>query len=437
MEDSEFPPSWAEINHRAERTRLEVMKGGAVIDKVVVGKKAFHVLGRNSEMSDVVLEHESISRKHVAVVHNVRGGVFLYDMGSQHGTYLDGAKLSPREYHAFREGQTLTVGQSSRKYVLKGVDMLGESSGKAVAAAKKKPGKPVIKIKNDGNFMAMFKAQQEGGAPATGTRAMTAPISRPSTAKKATVPEPELDMSALGLPAGFSDSIRKEEKARATQIANSIKPSSSAAEDSGRRQRQLEIQKMTESFKQPLPASTAEGTAESESSKSAPEASAAAADKAPPADVATATSAAAAKQPKESTSDDGENDSDDEEEDMDASHDGGGSGDEFQQSSEDAARSMGIPISHEAHFNAHEKTVSTIAMDPSGSRIATGSYDYEVKLWDFGGMVRARKAFRTFFNEEGNYVISNSYSPNGDRFLSCCGSAQPKIFTKEGEGIYN
>ena len=48
--------------------------------------------------------------------------------------------------------------------------------------------------------------------------------------------------------------------------------------------------------------------------------------------------------------------------------------------------------------------VSALSLDPSGSRLATGSYDNYVKLWDFNGMDMSLKSFRTFEPEEGNQV---------------------------------
>lgn len=39
--------------------------------------------------------------------------------------------------------------------------------------------------------------------------------------------------------------------------------------------------------------------------------------------------------------------------------------------------------------------VSALAMDPSGARVITGGYDYEVRLWDFAGMDSSLQSFRT------------------------------------------
>lgn len=50
------------------------------------------------------------------------------------------------------------------------------------------------------------------------------------------------------------------------------------------------------------------------------------------------------------------------------------------------------------------QVVSALAVDPSGARIATGSHDYDTKLWDFGGMDHRLKPFKSF-EANGNYYV--------------------------------
>ena len=38
--------------------------------------------------------------------------------------------------------------------------------------------------------------------------------------------------------------------------------------------------------------------------------------------------------------------------------------------------------------------VSALAMDPSGARVVTGGYDYDVRLWDFAGMDSSLRTIR-------------------------------------------
>ena len=54
-------------------------------------------------------------------------------------------------------------------------------------------------------------------------------------------------------------------------------------------------------------------------------------------------------------------------------------------SPEERIRKLGLPVSHEVSLAGHDKAVLSLAMDPAGGRILSGSLDYKVKFWDFGG----------------------------------------------------
>ena len=54
-----------------------------------------------------------------------------------------------------------------------------------------------------------------------------------------------------------------------------------------------------------------------------------------------------------------------------------------------------FPISHEISLDHGVKPVSALGLDPSGARVVTGGYDYEVKFWDFAGMDSSFRSFRT------------------------------------------
>ena len=72
--------------------------------------------------------------------------------------------------------------------------------------------------------------------------------------------------------------------------------------------------------------------------------------------------------------------------------------DDDDESSDDSDDEMSlerrIPKSHEVQLNHGSKAISAMAIDPSGSRLVTGSIDYEVKFWDFAGMDASLRSFR-------------------------------------------
>lgn len=98
----------------------------------------------------------------------------------------------------------------------------------------------------------------------------------------------------------------------------------------------------------------------------------------------------------------------------------------------DVALRYGLPKSHEVGLDSHTKGVSCIAVDSPGARVATGSMDYHVKLWDFAGMARHVRPFRDIEADEGHPLVALSYSPSGNRLLAVAGSSQPKVLTREG-----
>src|SRR5208283_2782554 len=83
-------------------------------------------------------------------------------------------------------------------------------------------------------------------------------------------------------------------------------------------------------------------------------------------------------------------------------------------------------------FLLTKQAVSAITLDPSGSRLASGSYDYDVKFWDFAGMNSALKPFKTIEPVEGHPIHHLEYSLSGDSVLVITSSLQPRLYSREG-----
>lgn len=86
-----------------------------------------------------------------------------------------------------------------------------------------------------------------------------------------------------------------------------------------------------------------------------------------------------------------------------------------------------IPLSNEIVLKGHTKVVSALAVDHTGSRVVSGSYDYSVRMYDFQGMNAKLQSFRQLEPSEGHQVRTISWSPTADRFLCVTGSAQAKV----------
>ncbi|GAA5906824.1 WD40 repeat domain-containing protein [Sporobolomyces salmoneus] len=91
-----------------------------------------------------------------------------------------------------------------------------------------------------------------------------------------------------------------------------------------------------------------------------------------------------------------------------------------------------LPTTHEVVLKDHIKTVSALSMDPSGARLVSGSYDYDLKIWDFGGMKSDFKPFRSFESRAGHQVVDVAFSNSGDSFLAANGSDQVKYYDRDG-----
>lgn len=65
------PPDWA-IEPRAGVYYLEVLKDGEVLDRINLDKKR-HMFGRQFHACDFVLDHQSVSRQHAAVIPHKNG----------------------------------------------------------------------------------------------------------------------------------------------------------------------------------------------------------------------------------------------------------------------------------------------------------------------------------------------------------------------------
>ncbi|GBF89454.1 hypothetical protein Rsub_02026 [Raphidocelis subcapitata] len=104
---------------------------------------------------------------------------------------------------------------------------------------------------------------------------------------------------------------------------------------------------------------------------------------------------------------------------------GGGSADE----DEDPYR---LPITHEVVLTGADRAVTCLAVEHTGSRVAAGSMDNVIRLYDFNGMRSDLRPFREITPHEGHPVFSVSWSPTGDSFLAVTGSAQAKIYDRDG-----
>ncbi|UJR31658.1 hypothetical protein I4U23_019139 [Adineta vaga] len=118
---------------------LEVLRNGAIIDYVPLSYRSYTVFGRSPD-SDVVLEHPTISRYHAIIQYKSEfengqsAGLYLYDCGSTHGTFINKKRLEPKVYVRIKIGYIIKFGQSTRLYLVQGdsaaeAEMIDTSTG--------------------------------------------------------------------------------------------------------------------------------------------------------------------------------------------------------------------------------------------------------------------------------------------------------------------
>lgn len=104
---------------------LEVLRDGSIIDYISLTHRSYTVFGRSPD-SDIVLEHPTISRYHAIIQyksefeHGQPAGLYLYDCGSTHGTFVNKKRLEPKVYVRIKIGYIVKFGQSTRLYLVQG-----------------------------------------------------------------------------------------------------------------------------------------------------------------------------------------------------------------------------------------------------------------------------------------------------------------------------
>ncbi|KAL9455494.1 hypothetical protein AB3S75_004841 [Citrus x aurantiifolia] len=111
------PPDWA-IEPRSSVYYLEVLKDGEILDRINLDRRR-HIFGRQFQTCDFVLDHQSISRQHAAVIPHKNGSVYVIDLGSAHGTFVANERLTKETPVELEVGQSLRFAASTRTYILR------------------------------------------------------------------------------------------------------------------------------------------------------------------------------------------------------------------------------------------------------------------------------------------------------------------------------
>ncbi|KAF8569264.1 hypothetical protein P879_02407 [Paragonimus westermani] len=111
-------PSWA--SKPPPGLHLDVMKDGKLIQKLIIDDKSCYFFGRNRQLCDFPVEHQSCSRVHAVLVwHKFLNRAFLIDLGSAHGTFIGKIRLEAHKPQQVPLDSELHFGASTRVYVIR------------------------------------------------------------------------------------------------------------------------------------------------------------------------------------------------------------------------------------------------------------------------------------------------------------------------------
>lgn len=113
-----------------KKWRLYVFKGEEELPLLYIHRQSAYLCGRDRKVADIPLDHPSCSKQHAALQYRLvsytrddgtagrRVQLYVLDMGSANGTFVNSQKIEPQKYVQLVEKDVLKFGFSSREYVL-------------------------------------------------------------------------------------------------------------------------------------------------------------------------------------------------------------------------------------------------------------------------------------------------------------------------------
>ncbi|KAH8325413.1 hypothetical protein KR067_008495 [Drosophila pandora] len=112
------------------RWRLYPFKGETALPTLHIHRQSCFLVGRDRKVVDLAVDHPSCSKQHAALQYRLvpferddgsqgkRVRLYLIDLESANGTFLNNKKIDGRKYYELMEKDVIKFGFSSREYVL-------------------------------------------------------------------------------------------------------------------------------------------------------------------------------------------------------------------------------------------------------------------------------------------------------------------------------
>ncbi|XP_076089738.1 nuclear inhibitor of protein phosphatase 1-like [Mytilus galloprovincialis] len=111
-------PSWA--GKPPPGLHLDVVKENKMVQKLMIDTKKCYFFGRNKQMCDFCIDHQSCSRVHAALVwHKHLSRPFILDLGSTHGTFIGRIRLESKKPQQVPIDSEIHFGASTRLYIIR------------------------------------------------------------------------------------------------------------------------------------------------------------------------------------------------------------------------------------------------------------------------------------------------------------------------------
>ncbi|KAL8006378.1 putative forkhead-associated (FHA) domain, SMAD/FHA domain superfamily [Plasmopara halstedii] len=117
------PPEWSISGSNVFGIYMDVIKGGVVVESLQLpctNGRSYVLAGRMATVCDWTLAHPSISRTHAALQFDQQGALFLYDIRSTHGCFVNKKRIPVEEFVRLHIGDVLGFGESTRLYAVCG-----------------------------------------------------------------------------------------------------------------------------------------------------------------------------------------------------------------------------------------------------------------------------------------------------------------------------
>lgn len=118
--------------------RLYPFKGDEALPQIYIHRQSAYLIGKDRKVADFPVDHPSCSKQHAAfqyrTVKTSTGSrkvlLYIIDLCSTNGTFLNGIKIEPSRYYELKEKDILKFGFSSREYVVLSEDMCKKDTSK-------------------------------------------------------------------------------------------------------------------------------------------------------------------------------------------------------------------------------------------------------------------------------------------------------------------